>query len=248
MKKLSIGSWITLGHFSIAEIMAEAGFDWLCVDIEHSVIDYYSAEQLIATIKAKGLVPYVRVGENNPRIIKRVLDAGAEGIIVPLVNSKEDAVKAIDAVKYPPVGKRGVGLARAQNYGFGFEDYAKDINKRTIVIAQIEHIKAIQNLDNILSIKDIDGTIIGPYDLSSSMGKPGKYDDSDVKEVLFRYEEIAKKDDKLMGFHVIQPDYNMVLEKIDRGYNFIAFSLDTLFLGQSCRREMKKIKQVLKSK
>ncbi|MFX0138842.1 MAG: HpcH/HpaI aldolase/citrate lyase family protein, partial [Candidatus Hodarchaeota archaeon] len=152
MQKYSIGSWITLNHFSIVEIMADAGFDWLCVDIEHSVIDYFDAEKLIATIQAKGLFPYVRVGENNPRIIKRMLDAGALGIIVPMVNSKEDAVKAVNAVKYPPEGKRGVGLARAQDYGFGFDDYAKDINQKTKVIAQIEHIKAIQNLENILAV------------------------------------------------------------------------------------------------
>lgn len=191
-KNISIGSWITLNHLSIVEIMADAGFDWLCVDMEHSVTDYFDAEKLIATIQAKGLIPYVRVGENNPGNIKRVLDAGALGIIVPMVNSKEDAAKAVNAVKYSPEGKRGVGLAQAQNYGFGFEEYAKDINKKTKVIAQIEHINTIQNLEDILSVDGIDGTIIGPYDLSGSLGKPGKYEDSDVREALNRYEEIAK--------------------------------------------------------
>ena len=119
-KKVLIGSWITLNHFSIAEIMSEAGFDWLCIDMEHSVIDYFEAQQLIAIIQSKGIKAFVRVGENNARIIKRVLDAGADGIIVPMVNSKEEAIKAIEAVKYPPKGKRGVGLARAQKYGFGW--------------------------------------------------------------------------------------------------------------------------------
>ena len=120
---ISIGSWITLGHFSIAEIMADSGFDWLCIDMEHSVIDYYGAEQLIAAIQSKGCIPYVRVGANDPLIIKRVLDAGAKGVIVPMVNSKKEAKKAVDAVKYPPVGTRGVGLARAQGYGFNFEKF-----------------------------------------------------------------------------------------------------------------------------
>ena len=125
--KISIGSWITLGHFSIAEIMAKAGFDWLCVDMEHSVIDYYEAEKLIAAIGANNCVPYVRVGANDPVIIKRVLDAGAKGIIVPMVNSKEDATRAVSSVKYPPMGKRGVGLARAQGYGFEFDEYVQRI-------------------------------------------------------------------------------------------------------------------------
>ena len=243
---VSIGSWITLNHFSIVEIMAEAGFDWLCVDMEHSVIDYYEAEQLIATIQSKGVTPYSRVGENNPRIIKRVLDAGAVGIIVPMIKSKEEAIKAVHAAKYPPMGERGVGLARAQKYGFGFEEYAKDINKTTKVIAQIEHIDAIKNLEGILSVEGIDGTIIGPYDLSSSMGKTGKYNDTDVQAVLKRYEEISKDMGKPMGYHVIQPDHKLVLAKIRAGYTFIAFSLDTLFLGTICREQMKLLKESMK--
>lgn len=246
MKNISIGSWITLNHPSIVEIMADAGFDWLCVDMEHSVTDYYEAQQLILTIQAKGIKAYVRVGENNTRIIKRVLDAGADGIIVPMVNSKEDALKAINAVKYPPKGKRGVGLARAQKYGFGFEEYKDKYADEIKLIVQIEHIDAVENLEDILSLDEIDGTFIGPYDLSGSMGKPGRYDDNDVKAVLNHYEEIVNKHNKLIGFHVIQPDYQLVLDKIELGYNFIAFSLDTLFLGYIARCQMISIKQNLK--
>ena len=127
--KASIGSWITINNSSIAEIMADAGFDWLCVDMEHSVIDYAEAQQIILAIQSKGLKAFVRVGENNTRIIKRVLDAGADGIIVPSVNSAAEAQKAVDSVKYPPLGKRGVGLARAQSYGFGFESYRDNASK-----------------------------------------------------------------------------------------------------------------------
>lgn len=244
--QVTIGSWITLGHPSMVEIMAGAGFDWLCIDMEHSVIDYYEAQQLIAAMRAKGIASFVRVGENNTRIIKRVLDAGADGVIVPMVCSKGDAVKAVESVKYPPIGKRGVGLARAQDYGFGFEEYASNVNSRTKIIAQIEHIDAIDNLDEILSVDGIDGTIIGPYDLSGSMGKPGRYDDEDVKKTIERYEATAKRYKKLIGSHVIQPDYNLIIEKIKRGYNFIAFSLDTLFLGTLCRNQMNLLKENMK--
>ena len=239
---MTLGSWITLNHISIVEIMADAGFDWLCIDLEHSVIDYYGAEKLIATIEAKGCVPYVRVGANDPLIIKRVLDAGAKGIIVPMINSKIDAEKAVNAVKYPPLGNRGVGLARAQGYGFDFEEYADTINNETRVIAQIEHIDAINNLEDIITVDGIDGTIIGPYDLSGSMGKPGKYEDSDVVDVLRKYEEVSKKVDKPMGYHIIEPNHKLVLEKIKNGYTFIAFSLDILFLGTICRQEMNSLR------
>lgn len=243
----SFGSWITLGHLSIAEVMADAGFDWLCVDMEHSVISYYEAEQLIATIQSKGLFPFVRVGENNPLIIKRVMDAGAGGVIVPMVNSKEDAERAVRAVKYPPVGTRGVGLARAQGYGFTFESYAKSVNANSVVIAQIEHINAIKNLKEIISVDGIDGTIVGPYDLSASLGNPGQYHDPVVAQALAEYEQVGLQFKKPIGFHVIQPDYQNVVEKLNKGYKFVAFSLDTLFLGASSRHQVRALKEHLKA-
>lgn len=243
--QIQIGSWITLNNHSIGEIMGDAGFDWLCIDMEHSVTDYAAAQTLIMAIQSKGIKAYVRVGENNTRIIKRVLDAGADGIIVPSVNSPEEAKKAVDSVKYPPSGKRGVGLARAQSYGFGFDRYRDNTSKEIKLIVQIEHIDAINELDSIIQTEGVDGTFIGPYDLSGSMGKPGQWDDLDVKEALIRYEETVKKYDKWIGFHVIQPDFNLVLEKISKGYNFIAFSLDVLFLGTLVRAQVSELKNKL---
>ena len=243
--KYTIGSWITLNHTSIVEIISEAGFDWLCVDLEHSVTDYYEAQQLILTIQSKGIPAYVRVGKNDPLIIKRVLDSGADGIIIPSINSKKEALKAVEYICYPPFGKRGVGLARAQKYGFGFENYRDNKAKDIKIIVQIEHINAINELESILEIDEIDGTFIGPYDLSGSMGKPGKYDDNDVKEALSKYEEIVKNYEKLVGYHVIEPDHQRVVDKINKGYNFIAFSLDTIFLGSAVRNEMKLLKKKL---
>lgn len=242
-QNFGIGTWITIGHPSIVEIMADAGFDWLCVDMEHSPIDYGLAQQLILTIQSKGKLAFVRVGENNARIIKRVLDAGADGIIIPNVKSKEEARKAVDAVKYPPLGERGVGLSRAQSYGFSFEEYKNTKAKEIPIIAQIEHINAIDELEEIIETDGIDGTFIGPYDLSGSMGKPGNYNDPKVKLVLKKYETIALNYNKLIGFHVVQPDYRLVLQKYNIGYNFIAFGLDTLFLGEKCRDQLSKLNE-----
>ncbi|MCF8317567.1 MAG: 2-keto-3-deoxy-L-rhamnonate aldolase, partial [Haliscomenobacter sp.] len=147
-----IGTWVTLNHPSIAEIMADAGFDWICVDMEHSVTDYAEAQLLIMAIQGKGVKAFVRVGENNARIIKRVLDAGADGIIVPSVSSKAEAIKAVNAVKYPPLGTRGVGLARAQSYGFDFENYRDNKTKEIKLIVQIEHINAVKELESIIEV------------------------------------------------------------------------------------------------
>ncbi len=202
-KRISVGSWITLGHPAIAEIMAKAGFDWLVVDLEHSVITIREAGELIRVIELCSVLPLVRLSANDPVQIKRVMDAGAHGIIVPMVNTREDAIKAVNAVKYPPIGTRGVGLARAQGYGFEFEKYRNWVNNESIVIVQIEHIDAINNLEDILIVDGVDGSIIGPYGLSGSMRCPGEFDRQEIKQALLRYEDTCKKMNKPMGFHVV---------------------------------------------
>lgn len=236
------GSWITLGHTAIAEIMANSGFDWLAIDMEHSVITLDHTQQLIQTIESRGVTPLVRVGENDPCLIKRVMDAGAYGVIVPMVNTKEDAIKAVDSVNYPPKGTRGVGLARAQGYGIDFKKYKDWLPKNSVVVAQIEHINAIDNLEEILSVPGIDATIIGPYDLSGSLGVPGEFNHPKVKEALKRYEKISKASGKAMGFHVVEPDINKTRELIKKGYTFLAVGIDTLYLARKCQEIIKGIK------
>ncbi|WP_135609982.1 HpcH/HpaI aldolase/citrate lyase family protein [Methanococcoides sp. AM1] len=243
-KELTIGSWITLGHPSIAEIMVRAGYDWLTVDMEHSAITLHQAQQLIQIIELAGCVPLVRVGKNDPNLIKRVMDAGAHGVIVPMVNCREDAEQAVSSVKYPPKGIRGVGLARAQGYGESFEEYKEWNDEESIVIVQVEHIKAVENLEEILSVDGVDGFIIGPYDLSGSLGVPGQFDHPDVVEALEKVKEISNRLDALSGYHVIPPTVDDFKEKVDEGYRFIAHSLDILFLGEGCRNSIEKIKEM----
>jgi len=242
--ELTIGSWVTIGHPNVVEIMASAGFEWLCVDMEHTTIDLGMAQSLITTIHAQGLKALVRVAQNEEVIIKKVMDAGADGVIVPMVKSAEDAKKAVDFVKYPPHGKRGVGLYRAQNYGLGFDSYKKWLDEEAIVIAQIEHIDAVRNIDAILETEGIDGTIVGPYDLSGSMGFPGEFEREDIKAALEEVKAACTRHNKPLGFHVIASDYVKLQEKIDEGYTFLAFSLDFFFLGDKAREEMQKLKGV----
>lgn len=241
--ELTIGSWVTIGHQSIIEIMASAGFDWLTIDLEHSVIDLSKAQELIAHIQASGMSALVRVSKNEEVIIKRVMDAGANGVIVPMVNSGKEAEQAVAYVKYPPAGRRGVGLTRAQNWGLGFQDYKKWLEEDSVVIAQIEHIDAVNNLAKIIDTPGIDGIIIGPYDLSASMGFPGEFDRADVKAALDKVKKICTEKKKTMGFHVIPPDHTKLTEKINEGYKFLAFSIDFLFLGEKARLEMSKVKK-----
>lgn len=243
-RELTVGSWITIGHTVVAEIMAKAGYDWLTVDMEHSAITLDIAQDLIRIIELCGVVPLVRVGENDPNLIKRVMDAGAHGVIVPMVNSGADAEKAVASVQYPPRGFRGVGLARAQKYGADFEGYKKQNERESIVIVQIEHIKAVENIEGILSVPGVDGFIIGPYDLSGSLGVPGQFDHPEMQNALKRVKEVSEKMNALAGFHVIPPDVEAFQKKVREGYKFIAHSLDILFLGNGCRNSLRNIRML----
>ncbi len=242
-KELTIGSWLTIPHQAVVEIMATAQFDWITIDIEHSAVDIESIMNIVGHIQAAGIKALIRVYDNDEIIIKRVLDAGADGIIVPMIKSKKEAEELVSNVYYPPKGRRGVGLSRAQQYGIGFEDYQKKLEEEIIIIAQIEHIDAINNLEEILEVEEIDATLIGPYDLSASMGKPGKFHLPEVKKAVHRYDEICKTKGKPMGAHVISSDSSETQEKIDLGYTFLAFSLDFFFLGDKAREEMGKLKK-----
>ena len=244
--KLTLGSWITIGHPAIVDIMASADFEWLVIDLEHTSIDLSMAHNLIATIQANGMKALVRVSKNEEVIIKRILDMGADGIVVPMIKSREEALEAIDYAKYPPVGKRGVGLFRAQQYGLGFDEYKEWVNNELVIIAQIEHIKAVENIEEIIQTEGIDGVIIGPYDLSSSLGAPGEYHRSDVKEAIKKVLDACKQHNFPSGFHVIESDTAKLQKRIEEGCTFLAYSLDFFFLGDSARAGMKAIKKGLK--
>jgi len=244
--RLSIGSWITLAHPAIAEIMSKAGFDWLAVDMEHSVITIREAEELIRVIDLAGVVPFVRLTSNHPDQIKRVMDAGAHGIIVPMVNSAADARRAVDAVRYPPDGKRGVGLARAQGYGASFQKYLKWQKENISIIVQIEHINAVDHLKEIFGVKGVTGYMIGPYDLSGSMGIPGRFDHPDFLAATEKVKAAAQKMNIAGGIHIIEPDPKQLEQRIKEGYTFIAYSLDIRMLDSSCRAGLDCVKGLKK--
>jgi 2-keto-3-deoxy-L-rhamnonate aldolase RhmA len=233
-KTQTIGSWITLGHPGIAEIMSKAGFDWLTIDLEHSGINIQQTEDLIRVIELCDVSPLVRITNNDPNLIKRVLDAGSHGIIVPMVNSLADAQLAIQSAYYPPKGKRSFGLARAQRYGVGFKDYLERSKDETVIIVQIEHIDALKELEAILSLDEIDGYIIGPYDLSGSMNIPGQFENSEYLDVISTINEVAKKLGKSGGIHIVEPDLQL-LEIAKKEYNFIAYSVDFRMIDVASR-------------
>lgn len=242
-KRATIGSWLSLAHPGVVEIMAKAGFEWLVVDMEHTSINLAQAEEMIRVINLCKVAPLVRLSSNEPVQIKRVMDMGAHGIIVPMVNSREEAERAVQAMRYPPRGIRGVGLGRAQGYGTSFDTYRGWLEKDSVIIVQIEHIKAVENLDAILSIPEVDGFIVGPYDLSASLGVPGQFGHPKVVEALDAIQ--GRIGSHFAGYHVVQPDIALVERRIGEGYRFIAYSVDFLLLGETCRRDYKAIQEQL---
>jgi len=247
-KKVTIGSWITLAHTAVAEIMAKSGFEWLAIDMEHSVIGIQDIEPLIQTIEASGCVPLVRLWSNDPVLAKRVMDAGAYGVIVPGVNSGKDAEKAVSSVKYPPDGERGVGLYRAQGFGVKFEEYKKSVNKESLVIAQIEHKQAVENIAEIASVTGIDGVMIGPYDISASLGVAGELDHPLVKQAQQKVLAAAKKAKISAGIHVVYPSLEEVKNRVNEGFRFIAYSTDAILLNSQCQEAISKLKAALGKK
>ena len=242
-RKLAIGSWLSIANPAIAEIMAKAGADWLAIDMEHTALSTDQCQELIRVIDLCGVTPLVRVGANDPLLIKRAMDAGAKGVIVPMVNSAKDAMDAVKAVKYPPRGTRGVGLARAQGYGTTFNEYVKAIDDQSIVIVQIEHKDALKHLEDIFAVKGVDGFIVGPYDLSASLGIAGDFKAKKMEKALHQIEQTAKTKNMAAGYHVVYPDPDLVNQKIKQGYTFIAYSVDFLLLGESFSQGLKAIKK-----
>ena len=242
---LTIGSWITLGHPSIAEIMAAAGFDWLVLDMEHSVLELSEIQTLIQVLDWKQCPSIVRLTSNHPDQIKRVMDAGATGVMVPMVKSAEDARAAVQSVYYPPRGQRGVGLARAQGYGSSFQKYRSWLEENAVIVAMIEHVDAVNSIDEILAVDGIDAYIIGPYDLSGSMGRPGDLDHPDVQSAIARVLEAGHRSGKPGGIHVIEPNQDELQRRIAAGFNFLGYGLDIRILDSVCRSHMKAIRERL---
>ncbi len=247
---VTIGTWMSMAHVSIAEILSAAGYDWVVIDTEHGAIDVSEVQPLIIAIENGGAIPLVRLTWNDPKQAKVLLDAGAAGLLVPMVNSKEDAELAVNYSKYPPVGSRGAGLARAHSYGVAFDEYVRDANRDSLLIIQIEHIDAVRNIDDILSVGNIDGVFIGPYDLSMSMGFPGDLNHPEVEAAKQRVLDAAIAHGLAPGIHLVHPDSigKELKPCIDLGFRFIALGTDILFLGDSCRQIHTNARKIIEAK
>jgi 2-dehydro-3-deoxyglucarate aldolase len=243
VNNIDIGTWITVPHPSIVDLLSRQAFNWLCVDLEHSPVDRFELQISLSIIQGNGKKAYARVPENSHLAMKYPLDAGVDGLIVPMVNSRQEALAAVQNAFYPPKGRRGVGLSRAQGYGFAFEEHLQKNLRDFDLIVQIEHVRAVEEIEGILDVEGVSGVFVGPYDLSGSMDIPGQFDHPRMIAAIEKVERATLSKQKKLGMHVIQPSTDVFRNYASRGYNFMAFSLDTFFLGQKVSDELHKLKR-----
>ncbi len=238
-RQVTLGSWIQIGHPACAEVMARAGFDWVCVDLEHGVIDLETTAAIFRALGGFDCVPVARLPLNDPIWIHRTLDAGARGLIIPMVKTAAEAEAAVREAKYPPRGGRGFGYSRANLYGADFDSYIASANDEIAMVMQIEHKDAIANLDAILRVDGVDGVFIGPLDLSGSMGITGQLDHPEMVAALDKYRAACRAHKKPAGMHIVRPSEASIRRALDEGYTMLALGLDNVFMEQSARAALK---------
>lgn len=241
-RKVTIGTWIQINHPVVAEILGNCGYDWVATDCEHTDIDVEGFAGIARGLYSRGPEPFARVRENDTLAIRQVLDAGAQGIIVPLIESAEEAKRAVAAAKFPPQGIRGFSFCRGNNYGIDFDRYVMEANQNIAVVVMIESKRAIDNIDEIISVDGVDGVFIGPYDLSGSYGIPGKTNDAIVKNGCLKILEACSKAKKSAGIHIVIPNPENIKQALKDGFTFIAVGADIVFLNQISRNTLSEVK------
>ncbi len=236
----SIGTWLSLGSPLAAEQLGYAGFDWLNIDQEHAGIDATLTLNILQAISITPAVPMCRIPWNSGDWIKRALDAGAYGLVIPMVNSGEEAEAAVSAAMYPPRGIRSVGGVRPRLYGG--PDYVEHANEEILVVVQIEHATGVKNAEAILSTPGVDAYFVGPNDLCQSMGLAPSLepDFPQFWEALDTIKKIADKHGVAAGIHVASPQ--RACQMIEKGYQFISLASDAAFMAAGASAGVKVIK------
>jgi 2-dehydro-3-deoxyglucarate aldolase len=238
--KPSVGTWVGMANPDIAEQLSGMGFDWLVFDVEHGVFGFPDVQKMMQGMsRSSDCMPMVRVPFNEPVYFKWAFDVGATGVVVPLVNTKEEAQMAIRAAKYPPMGIRGCGPRRASRYYTEFEPYVKSANDETLVVVMIETQQAVDNVDEILSVEGVDATFVGPDDLSLNLGIFLQKQHPRFKAALEKVLEACKRHGVAPGMHCSQ---NNISDAIAQGFQFVALNDDDTFLQMGAQACLEKVR------
>ena len=231
---------VTLNSPVVAELLSAVGFDWLFIDAEHAPFEPFHMQALLQGAGATPCVIRLPAGEEVP--IKQALDIGAAGIIAPQVNSVEHARRIVQSAKYAPLGQRGLGIARAHGYGLKVREYMQSANEDTAVIVQAEHRDAVDRIREIVRVEGIDGVLIGPYDLSASLGRPGAVDHPDVVDTIDRVRAACADARLPIGIFGLTPE--AVQPYIAKGFTMIVVGVDTVLMGQAAGAMLKAVRGV----
>ena len=227
---ISIGSWMQIPNASIAEIMGDSNYDWVAIDMEHGAISVHQLQDLFRALELGNTLPLVRVANSHFKDCKQALDAGAGGVIVPMVKSADQLIYVRDATRWPPSGSRGVAFSRANLFGKNFDEYREEANQ-PFLVAMIEHIDALSELEDILKVEGLDAILIGPYDLSASMNITADFDHPEFIKILREIKTMSEASNIPCGVHVVSPIIDDLKDKVADGYRFIPFSIDSVFLN-----------------
>ena len=242
-QRVSIGSWIQLGAPDIIRLMIESGFEWLVLDMEHGNVFESSLPQLLDVFEGTNCTPIVRVRPDSPQTaVKRILDLGCKTIIIPGVKSKDDINMSLESCLYPPLGKRGIGYSRANNFGLNFGEYFSSINDEIQIIPQIENRKAVENIDAIFSLKEVKTYIIGPYDLTGSLGITGEFEREEYLNAVNQIKKSALENNVAPGTHVVCPKPEDLKTAIKDDNKFIAYGTDALLIYEKIRSDFSRVK------
>ncbi len=237
--RATVGAWLSIPSSYSAEVMAHQGFDWLCVDMQHGVIDYRDAVAMFTAISTTDTIPFVRVPWNDPATIMKVLDAGAYGVVVPLINTRADAEQAVAACRYPPDGIRSNGANRGILYGGA--DYVAGAKEQIACIPMIETRQAIDNLDDILSVPGVDAIYIGPNDLSFALGLPPRMDNDDPLhvETVDTILAACKRHGVAAGIHTGGPAFTRRF--LERGFQMVTLTSDGVAMTRGVRAQLEEL-------
>lgn len=231
-KKQLAGTIYSIGSLRVAEMISQSGLDWVMIDMEHSALSLNDVQDALPVFGQK-MLKIVRVPCNDETWIKQVLDTGCDGIMVPMIKSHEDALRMVQSAKYPPEGRRSVGITRAHGYGLTFTEYVTKANSELVLMAQIEHHEAVSNIDSILKTEGLNAIFIGPYDLSASMGLAGQVTHPDVLDAIGIVKERCRASSMPYGFFGSAPE--AVLREAAEGCRYILCGIDIALFSSAIK-------------
>jgi len=237
---LCLGAWMVVDHPAIATSMGSASFDYLVFDLEHGHYDYSTLLSCLNALGRSDTSPMVRIPSNDVATIKQILELGPEGLVVPMVCTAEEAERAVAASKYPPQGIRGIGGGRASGYGRDFDDYIEHANENVCIVVQIEHPRAVENIDAITQVEGVDCVFIGPADLSAGLGITMQMDHPELLDAIDRVLESGQKHGKCVGLWCRNEEHAAAMA--ERGFRFLAWGCDTMWFNRAVDETVAKVK------